>query len=148
MYIRVLFMSEFPGLRYIVKIRDFFPYIRGESDPLAKTRGTKPVRPATLQIHTISWCHSSDHLLECGALFRSILKLVATLQITVWQRTTLQVPLQRALFSWNQWREMIHAGAGLAYLPSRINSHERATLQMSVQGVYGLNGELSFGLST
>jgi hypothetical protein len=70
MYIRVLFMSEFPGLRHIVKIRDFFPYLRVQSDPLAKMAGTKPVRlatlqihiegVATLQIHTVRYSHSSD----------------------------------------------------------------------------------------
>ena len=50
MYVRVLFMSEFPGLRHIVKIRDFYPYLSGQSDPGANIKRTKPPRKATLQI--------------------------------------------------------------------------------------------------
>ena len=58
MYVRVLFMSEFPDLRHIVKIRDFYPYSRFQSDLYAHRMMTIPVRLATLQIfrsHYIPW---------------------------------------------------------------------------------------------
>ena len=66
MYIRILFMSEFPGLRHIVKIRDFFPYLRIKSDPLAETTETKPVRLATLQIHIEGVATLQIHIRTCG----------------------------------------------------------------------------------
>ena len=51
MYIRILFMSEFPGLRHIVKIRDFCTYLSSQSDPSTSKKKTKSLHLATLQIH-------------------------------------------------------------------------------------------------
>jgi hypothetical protein len=99
MYIRVLFMSEFPGLRHIVKIRDFFPYLRVQSDPLAKMAGTKPVRLATLQIHTEGASYSSDPHQRCQPLFRSTSKVPATLQINIEGVATLQIHTEAASYS-------------------------------------------------
>ena len=60
-YIRILFMSEFPGLRRIVKIRDFDPYLRARSACSTNKKSMKCLNLHTLQIRMPSLArHSSD----------------------------------------------------------------------------------------
>ena len=59
MYVRVLFMSEFPDLRHFVKIRDFDPYLRDQSDLSTNMNEAKPQGPVTLQIQFFQVGYSS-----------------------------------------------------------------------------------------
>ena len=53
-------MSEFPGLRRIVKIRDFEPYLRAETADSTYKKSMKCLNLHTLQINLKYGGHSSD----------------------------------------------------------------------------------------